>query len=951
MSSVITQSVTVRSDPFGGYGKLPYRPNNGVPTNLRGAPYTHPGAAEGEPGQLGALPVTQTARPGKQSNDTVQYARSMPQTGSIHNRLYNELTKDSVVFCHKDGIPNYAGNAKRLSVLRGIGWLNDEMRKQSMGIERDDVAKYMNFVFRTPKGAVVDPLDLLKDADAYTDQNHTNNMTGRDSSIGLDTICKMLTDTDAHPQLLATPSDNSSSPKYEKIADFLRCWRLDGVVLAEDINDLKNDRMGSNHLLFNIVVGGMTNVRNVNISKHSTGTSGVAGYASLTEQQSAIVKQASPQEFDSEPLCGDDFYVALHLNPIRHGKTDDSIRYHFEWRLWSAARWNRIADRLMIRSRVLTTPPPPGGDENSTGDTMPGPASKHVITRASMAADRILEEQLFSTIVGGYRLGTVVDTHAAVMARQDGLGGYGMPYQRCAAVRMSIHIQWHGLLELRQRHGTNCAFANNNDKGEPVVLSSVLSKQGLGCYPVDIGEIYCALDAVGDLASPKTLGKMLKKYDNLKDTSFFKQMQKRIWIAKAQEKLKLTTTFNQNVQQALAMQAEILQLSARSVDQLEYAKVLQDLFKEETFQEDFKRVNPTLSTEQSDILDGLILVDIDAFKEGLINETNAWIESNKPNIEVVNNLLQQVNDQRSRFRASTSFYAFFNDVSDCRDDADNLPRLQDMLVEANATLKKSKIIPKILSSGTALLSDFTARYGNVMNTIFLAANLVSYMAKMTRLSDGIPVLKLPSYTNNYRKFLSMFLDKMSGSSGSSIPTRALQNNSDPIVEDVPVADVDSNAAQALDAALDAAARARAAPVAASTAIAPVAASSTAAELDQLLQANPNVSTSMPPPMQPMPPPPSRKKRSTASDTLEDFVRSTMEDMNPSSSGSSGSSGSSRSNSRRGTPQRQRNPIGSGGSSSNVSSNVDDDEFVDDDDGAGVLVPPPSRTNKRVQRPN
>ena len=200
MSSVVTQSVNVRSDPFGGYGKLPYRPNNGAPPNLRRTPYTHPGAAEGEPGSIGALPTIQTARPGKMSNDTVQYTRSMPQTESKFDRIYDELGKDSVVFCHKDGIPSYAGEAHRLSVLRGMGWLNDEMRKSSMGIDAADVSTHLQFVFKTEGKWVGDyPVD---DAEAYTNPNFANNMTGRDSSISLDTLCDMLTDTQKVPELL-----------------------------------------------------------------------------------------------------------------------------------------------------------------------------------------------------------------------------------------------------------------------------------------------------------------------------------------------------------------------------------------------------------------------------------------------------------------------------------------------------------------------------------------------------------------------------------------------------------------------------------------------------------------------------------------------------------------------------------------------------------------------------
>jgi len=977
MSSVITQSVNVRSDPFGGYGKLPYQPTNGAPPNIRGTAYTHPGAGEGEPGLMGAIPVTQTARPGKQSNDTVQYARTMPQTGSIYNRMYDELTKDSVVFCNKDGIPNYAGNTHRLSVLRGIGWLNDEMRKLSMGIDKDDVANYMRFVFRTPQKP--DKEFPENDEDAYTQENFTNNMAGRDASIGLETIFNMLTNT-SNPKLRTTESDDNSPAKYANIAEFLRSWRMDGVVLAEDINDLKSDRLGTNHLLFNIVVGGLTNVRNVNISKHNTGTSGVPGGVQPINVASTIRGRTLPQEFDSEPLCGDDFYVALHLNPIQHG--NENIKFHFEWRLWSTQRWNRIADRVMVRSGVLTTPPPLGGDEDGTGGALPA-AFKNVITRGSMSADRLLEEQLFSTIVGGYKLGTVVDTHAAIMARQDALGGYGTPHQRCAAVRMSINIQWHGLLELRQRHGTNCAFANDDDKGRPVVLSSILSTQGLRCFPIDIGEAYSALGRVFDISHITVASKLLNK--DYKDTWSSVRLQQRIYS--------MNQSVSRNKGNYLLQIAELYKTTEEVFQSLAFLKTIQVL------QADVENlINQVDADNYNDAVHGKITRDLLSkaaldYIDDNVRLGQSWVNRVKPVLGVAETVKQIIAEQASRFRQNDSFYAFYNDVADCRDDADSMGRLQNTLVRAKSTMKANGLLSALQSvkNFKTMFSTFSTTYphifeklteareqlvtspGDVSDFVFQNwANIFEEWNANVKSFNLAPIQVPVSVSANAPQPV-----QASAVSAASSSTRLSSSSANPASNAQSI----GGASQALDAALNAAARHRAT---ASSSVAPIAAvpsnlatnlasagshsdaASAAAAFDELLQANPtNALTStpttvstMPPPMMPpmpppMPPPASRKKKATASDTLEDFVRSTMENMSAepgfetvdanASNSSSGSTGSSRKNSRRETPQRQR---GSGTSSSNA----DDDEFVDDDEGAGVFVPPPSRANKRLQRP-
>ena len=1001
MSNVVTQSVNVRSDPFGGYSKLPYRPNNGVPTNIRRTPYTHPGAAEGEPGAMPALPVTQTARPGKQSNDTVQYARVMPQTGSIYNRLYDEMTKTSIVFCHKDGITNYAGNSHRLSVLRGIGWLNDEMRKSDMGIDPVDVATHLQFVFQTrPVSGSSAP---RSDAQAYTDKNYTNNMAGRDASIGLNTICDMLTDVNKFNQLRSDPTNLESPPKYAAITDFLRCWRLDGVVLTEDIDALKEDRLGSNHLLFNIVVGGMTNVRNVNVSRHNVGTNGVAGGVARVE--STLKARSLPQEFDPEPLCGDEFYVALHLNPIQGPA---GVKFHFEWRLWSAQRWNTIADRVMIRSGVLTTRPPPGGDEDGSGGALAGPSSKNVVTRASMAADKLLEEQLFTTIVGGYRLGTVVDTHAAVMARQDGLGGFGTPHQRCAAVRMSINIQWHGLLELRQRHGTNCAFANDSDEGRPVVLSSVLSKEGLGCYPIDIGEAYSALGRVFNLANPdkQTRRRVRRIYQNTTSTVRTQLLDAELSMEPYRD------SFESKKQVAETLQTQIVENTLRLLTNIDNLGIVKTLLGSPAINA-YIQGKIVMNPNEILLIERLMNTDIPTLKSQIDQPLTDWINEVTSFYEFLGELTAQVVDQKTRFRQSNSFYAFFTDVADCRDDADNLPRLQSLLVRANDLLLnsgRSAELDKTLSTGADLLKNLNAIQLQISPLFPLLGKMWSQIsASLQQPKDTLALQQADKQAlqllldpdqvmdQNLKQLMSVFANVFRGrevfaprpaltDQSSSVDTAKQSTNTSadanapivPIVDGFPVS---GNATQALDAALNAASqRLAASPSKRATAPpAPPMSSTTttmvstepiaaASALDQLLDANPST---RPTTNQAMPPPPapssSRKKRATASDTLEDFVRSTMEDMssesrrtpvaargaetvassNSGSSASSGSSGSSRNNSRRGTPQRQR---GTGTSSSNVSSNADDDEFFDDDEGAGVFVPPPSRGNKRIQRP-
>jgi hypothetical protein len=489
------------SDPFNGLSQAPYQPSSQpLKAASLGAPPAPPGLSTTSPFQalISAAASPETARPGKESNATVQYGRimAMDEGLSPHDPMYEELSANTVVFAGGDPQDGMWQHQNTLVNVRGLRWINQKLAGEKIELPdamnldlcfRDDVQNAQKYSGRFAGGNDTNPTYGL---DISQGTGRTNRSDG-DVAARRNTrsIADALVDTDTKNRL-ANPAYVN---RYDSLVGILSRWRLDGVVINSDTQFLESNRQGKNDLLFNIAVAGNAQVRNVNTTVFMGGTTGVAGgtpYAS----------RALPQEFDPLPNPGDEFYVALHLVPRGSGASRWMV---LEYRLWSTRRWANIAARFAARAGTKANQMLSRQAKLTAGATPREHEPGRPPTRSTMRADELLEAQLFATIVGAWRVGSVTDSRAVAVTTSDpyySLAGGG---KRCAAVRALIGIRWEGLVALRQRHGTNCLVGDSTFSGTSVIIKT-LDPTRLECYPIDIGEVYATTGQFTEYADTTT---------------------------------------------------------------------------------------------------------------------------------------------------------------------------------------------------------------------------------------------------------------------------------------------------------------------------------------------------------------------------------------------------------------------------------------------------------------
>lgn len=465
-----------------------------------------------------AVPNIRSARPGRRTNATIQVARTMQTLVSNNDPTYNELVAQSVVFvCKKTEMARPSRANAQVVHMRGVGWMNMQLARHP--VDRKD-ALGLNFIFRT---FVVDKLDEYKN-DRFLpnrleeDQSNPTGMSMRaytpldsDPSFDLSFIRDQLLnktfgdiegnaislEQSRYVDLEHTPRVGNPA-KYDALARLLYEWRVDGVVINDQVKEIKSGSIVDSHTTFNVAVRGPCNVRNANVSSYNAGQTAIAGDAPAITK----VMKDVPQEFDPHPQCGDAYLLCLHLVP---DSAADKMR--FEYRYWSARRLEEIAKRFLTRSGASRDPLGPFPAYPHGMNAIPGEVAQDDgkrFNRSALSALHILEEQLFATIVGAWRIGRVIDTHAAVDQDEERVpfmvGGQQV---RVAVSRVNVDIKWMGLLHLRQVYGTNAmeptlygAVSGQSYPGGSVVLGVEYDARGLRCLPIDIGEVYATLSRV-----------------------------------------------------------------------------------------------------------------------------------------------------------------------------------------------------------------------------------------------------------------------------------------------------------------------------------------------------------------------------------------------------------------------------------------------------------------------
>ena len=205
-----------------------------------------------------------------------------------------------------------------------------------------------------------------------------------------------------------TPDDpiSESQTNLKKALEVLEAWRLDGVLLTSELTEHRNVATETNMpIMFNVGVKGRALVRNGNESEHLYAVQG----------ETLLRPYSSKHQFDEKVRCGHGLYVGVHLEYVSGdlNASPSTAKYVYQLKLWS--------------SRTL-------GLYSSQWDT----SSKY-----AMAQTRSL-----MTLVGAWRVGTVVDSRASVNRT--------IPLSQAESIQVEAYIdcKWMDLTTLKQREAT-----------------------------------------------------------------------------------------------------------------------------------------------------------------------------------------------------------------------------------------------------------------------------------------------------------------------------------------------------------------------------------------------------------------------------------------------------------------------------------------------------------------
>ena len=486
-------------DPYNGLQRAYYQ-KVAPPPNVRKTPYPHPGAEQSaSAGGIGEIvePTIQISMAGKRSDPLVQHTREMKPFPPYGDHMYDELTSKLVVF-HFNGRTAYGGppvGGNEGDQLRGPAWINDRFAENEFDeaeMNNVDLITFGKEDAFPPPNRLAELLDGgLPESDYEEYYQRSLQDRAANSVLGvwgrpipcksaamlgkeMQRVARLKKSVPAPNSRIDDPeqdaafwTENSSAARLFRCGSMLRNWNLDGVIINEEIHQMRMGKLGSNNLIFNIATQGPTPLRNTNVSSFTGGPGRVPGKVGKREALFNVVDQSSlsassrigmvPQDFDPHPDVGDTFFVALHA---MKGSAGGKIR--LEYVLWSARRWQEVARYSLAKNNgsVATPSVPilPASD----------PSGSDLDPRTTTVRDTELE--WFRNILGAWRVGKVVDAKAGVGSPMAHDAASQMQ-QRCQSVRLDVKIGWLGLVELRSKFGTVCKTAANSDSPGSVMRS------------------------------------------------------------------------------------------------------------------------------------------------------------------------------------------------------------------------------------------------------------------------------------------------------------------------------------------------------------------------------------------------------------------------------------------------------------------------------------------------
>ena len=461
----------ITTDPYNGMGHWNITPTEGNPTKVSSGQPNN-GLSQSPQDAAIQIPASgfDSSTSGRRSNALAQIPRVVPNSGDLSHPMYDTLLPYCVCFTSSgSGLTQNSGYERTMQIA-SVESLNEALKEHpfalSLPLTQDELLGDMspsveaNSIFSGPEINYRDGQGRLrKEPTGFYDPN-TNSVHMTPNMYGYD-LGALPREDDCNPHVRGpvfdrwiddvriqkdslfskTPSDHQRLIEGRISAlKILQEWTFDGVLQASELLVARRGQQGKTNLLFNVGVRGPSQLRN--------------GWDMESQDYPQLLGSNHKRfnfklhQFDPTPCLRDDFYVCLcivfdenkTLKPFRDGVPGKVVRaYRFQYQCWSGRRIRNaygLQKGLYSRTGQLLVPT--------------GPANQYVNDNTTGESDMDKSDiRLVHTIVGAWRVGSVLDTKSATSNSQYGK----LSADQSPQVLLSVDGRWISMAEIAARLG------------------------------------------------------------------------------------------------------------------------------------------------------------------------------------------------------------------------------------------------------------------------------------------------------------------------------------------------------------------------------------------------------------------------------------------------------------------------------------------------------------------
>ena len=350
MSATPGSTASVNNDPYGGQSKAIFRPTNGQPGGVSNAtPSIQESRPTSNPSAQISVPEPNGNEQHRRTNATIQYARYCQVDDDMRRDIYDDMQPHSVVFVAKDQIDQQSRGPTKLSHVRGVKWINTQMR-DTFDLMPASALQLLNIDFigqacpampgELPvysqgfQPSCEDKLAWESYYKAWFDDHAFRESVDKTGNIKKERLALLkfvrhvfrhaIGENTSYGTEDVTYNDDrfrkDAMRAFDLLREFLMRWRFEGVLLTSDVNNVRDDPHGNlsgDTMEFNVAIRGPARVRN---SPGKASDTLANAYPSMTATNiDPAFYTTHPNEFghifDSRPCVRDSLFVTLVAVP------------------------------------------------------------------------------------------------------------------------------------------------------------------------------------------------------------------------------------------------------------------------------------------------------------------------------------------------------------------------------------------------------------------------------------------------------------------------------------------------------------------------------------------------------------------------------------------------------------------------------------------------------------